>query len=414
MFKAFSYAIKLSGYVFQLMSLYLITDVLETQELASFFFITSAAAIASSLCDFGFIRYSFRYLNRSTPPSLIIARSLQAIATGSAIAGPMYLCLAYFGAERLDIAILLYPGAIAIQLVNVNRYLLIDKKQYNSTILTEVIQPFVFLFFIAACLTFGYRQLTTVCAAYLCSQICSLLFSIRIAHAQAHWREGWLLALERRHARGSSGLFRSLSRAAPVGLDQILSNVWFQLPVVLSGILSEAHTTAVIGLFTRILNVAKGFVSVSVTINLASFYSRSHTELIVKRASFAAAAASALLLPAIYLIHWSINQFHHIFSDAPIISLVDELSESAGALTLIFSGIFLYQQISFALLGINLRKQRALASFIGIIAFGFSSVVLVVAMHYQSASPYLWSLTASLTASITFMLAILFRRPAHA
>ena len=91
------YPIKILGILPQFLALLLYTEMMSISELAIFFTILATSALYVSICDFGFIRYSYRYIYHNINYTVIYKRLLLSVALSSLIMIPfIFIWCHYF------------------------------------------------------------------------------------------------------------------------------------------------------------------------------------------------------------------------------------------------------------------------------------------------------------------------------
>jgi len=370
------YSLKVLGLMAQLGSLALVVEILGTDEFAIYAATLSVAAIVAQIMDAGFSRYSFRMIQRGRSYASVVRWTLISKLVGLCFILPFGISAVVFFNLPTGLFLLALVGNIFLQLNSFNRYVLLVRKQVARCIFLEVSAPilyFLFILPILVLLIFGLVSrsqslLFLVVWLYFFSfffSFCFWTYSIGALHA---WQRGLRLGRVNRSSLLAKGLVAVWRRSFWVGIEQIFSSFWYNLPVLLAQMLGGAAAVAAVALFQRVLNLVGALLSVTISSNLLEYYESGGDKVFKSKLAFVIGALTfASTLICVFSYSGLAIYFHQLSPSATLFVTLDLLAEWPMRLALATALFSAFLQLSFVALGGDLRLERCVAVGVGIL-----------------------------------------------
>jgi len=386
------FSIKGLGLVAQLGSLALVVEILGTDEFAIYAATLSVAAIVAQIIDAGFSRYSFRLIQQGRSYAPVIRWSIISKLVGLCLVLPFGIFTVVFLDLPMGLFLLALAGNLFLQLMSFSRYVLLVRRQVARCILLEVSAPILYFLSILPILVLLISGVVSRSDSFLFLVVwlyflsfflsfCFWTYSIGVIPA---WKRGLHLGRINRLPLLAKGLVAVWKRSFWVGIEQMLSTGWYNLPVLLVQIFGGAAAVAAVALFQRLLNLIGAILSVTISSNLLEYYESGGAKVFRSRVAFVTGALTfSATLVCVSSYSGLAAYFHQLAPSATLFETLDQLAEWPIRLALATALFASFLQLSFVALGGDLRLQRCVAVGVGI----FVLVAGVLAESSSGLSP---------------------------
>lgn len=366
------FLIKAVGLASQLVTVFVLLELLGIAEFGVYAASISLGIIIAVVTDLGFTRYSFRLLNRGAQLRPLLARSLFLRLIGSLLS---IAFLAPF-ASRLGVPVLSISLAImassASQLANFHRYVALVRDKPRQSIMIEITGPVLYLFsiiimFVGQKYFFISTTANTALFIYAGTYLLALIIWAYVLVLRTAWNQAITSLFYKRPP--ASAIFRTLNRSFPVGLEQLTSSLWYNMPVLLASGFGTTFDQAVCGIFQRIWNVAIAFISTALSTDIRRYYKKEKPLLLEIRGVAVQMALLFTLSLAIWSIYWiAYDRFLAPLAErSDLVLLLPSVVSAPVALCLSVTLLVGYIRLSFLALAFNERKIRSAASAAGVV-----------------------------------------------
>jgi hypothetical protein len=360
------------GLATQMAGTVLVVQAMPVEQVATYFAIVAAANLISSLSDFGFCQYAFRYMNRGVALQRVFAAALSISITGCAVC--LVLGAATAAAMHLPPLILLaaIAGSALHKLTMLNANAQLVRSRVTLAMLIAGLQPTLFVLLMLAYGVLvpeawsGRGTLDIVGSIYPASFAMAFPVAVMLCRLSREWREA--LRPPRRPRRHEiRGFVRAVRRSILLAVEWNVTTLWMSFLVLWFQTAGYSYETAVLGVLQRLIGIPRAAISVSLQAQLTYYYSAGvslrYLLKLAKQGLLFGCGAAVLAFAG----GWVIEIGRPLLARVQIAEMLSELARYWFILGVVCTADYVFFHLSFFALGLNRKLIRVAAPAIGIV-----------------------------------------------
>jgi hypothetical protein len=265
------------GLAMQMAGTVLAVQAMPVEQVAIYFAVVAAANLISTLSDFGFCQYAFRYINRGVALPRVFAAALS-ITIGGCVPC-LVLGMATAAILHLPPLILLAAigGSALYKLILLNSFVQLIRSRATLGVLITGLQSIVFVLLLLAYAVLvpgarsGRGTLGVVGAIYPASFALAFPASVLMGRQTGEWCEG-LRRLRPPRRRDIGPAVRAVRRSILLAVEWNLTTLWMSFLVLWFKAAGDSYETAVLGVLQRLMGVPRAAVGVSLYARMTYYY----------------------------------------------------------------------------------------------------------------------------------------------
>lgn len=262
------YLLRPTAIAVQLITVAVLPNLLSVSDLGSYFLLVALVSSLIPLLDVGFIRYSYKYINRY---GIVLGRSIVR-RTGASLAVSLPICIAFLYIylhqwNMFCLSLLYLFGLVMGRFLQINKYLFVVSSRSLAaatfdSLSTMLLGLAMLIAFLVSLMALNGREFSLwfiVSLSPMVFLVVYLLSNRYLSQSQYKTASPWLSFTALGDLRN---LVRSMRRTWPVAVDAFLVSQLINLPILILGVMTQPEYLMLVGLFTRIFAAYATIVSV--------------------------------------------------------------------------------------------------------------------------------------------------------